>query len=799
MRWFFLPAGFILLLSLPAAAAPTVHPKTVTLLGPESYQQLVVTETNDERQQDVTRTVRYKSLDPQIAQVSPRGLIQPIANGQTIIEATGSQGTSTVPVSVQQFTNPPPVSFRNQIQPILTKASCNSGACHGKAEGQNGFMLSLFGFNHQLDHETISKEGRGRRIRISAPATSLLLRKATGVVPHGGGYRVADNSRWHQRIERWIKEGASLDPETPADQIEIDVYPQEAVLQAGKSQQLQVFVRGLADQPVCVTHEAEYISNATEVAAVNSAGLVEVDDVPGEAAILVRYLGQVTVARIRLPQQQPTTRPPVNNAIDKLAWDRLQTLGLQASATTSDAEFLRRVSLDTIGTLPTPTETRTFLADKSAAKRTALITRLLQRKEYAQYWAMKWADILRVDKEIIKPVGTIAMTRWLTDQFSNNVPYDQFVREIVTARGNTLSESPAAFYLVHNNPEKLVRSVSQVFLGVRIECAQCHHHPFEKWSQADYAAFGGFFTGISQKGSTGGGTKIFDKGGEDQKHPRTGETVPTAGLGGPPLESEALSHRREALADWMTAAQNPFLARMIANRLWAHYLGRGLVEPIDDMRITNPATNEPLLELLAERLVSSGYDIKDLTQFILSSRTYQLSAETNDSNTRDNQNFSHASWKPVPAEVLLDAISQVTGVAEQFNGWPDGYRAIEIWDNRMPSYFFRIFGKPQRVSVCECERGNEPSIVQALYLMNSTETMAKISHRHGRAIELANSTLSDDKIIEELYLAALSRFPRDEELALMRTAFDAKEIMRRTAVEDIMWALLNTREFVLNH
>ena len=799
MKLLLLPTGLMLLLTAPLAAAPAVHPQSVTLLGPESYQQLVATATIDQRRQDVTRKVQYKSLNPQVATVSSHGLILPVANGQTVIEVTGNSGTATVPITVQQFTSPTPVSFRNQIQPILTKASCNSGACHGKAEGQNGFMLSLFGFDHQLDHETISKEGRGRRISISAPTSSLLLRKATGVVPHGGGYRVGENSRWYQRIERWIQEGAHLDSEAVEETIEIEVYPREAVLEAGKSQQLQVFARGIADQPICVTHEAEYISNATEVAAVDGTGWVAVDDVPGEAAILVRYLGKVTVARIRLPQQQPTTRPPVNNDIDKLVWDRLETLGIQASAATDESQFLRRVYLDTIGTLPTPQETRAYLADQSPKKRSELITRLLQRPEYAQYWAMKWADILRVDKEIIKPVGTIAMTRWLTEQFARNVPYDQFVRKIVTAQGNTLSESPAAFYLVHNNPEKLVRSVSQVFLGVRIECAQCHHHPFEKWSQSDYAAFGGFFTGITRKGSTAGGTKIFDKGGQDQKHPRTGELVPTAGLGGPPLAPEAVTHRRQALADWMTAANNPFLARMIANRLWAHYLGRGLVEPIDDMRATNPATNEPLLELLAQRLIKNGYDLKDLTQFILNSRTYQLTAETNDSNARDNQNFSHAVWKPVPAEVLLDAISQVTGIAEQFNGWPEGHRAIEIWDNRMPNYFFRIFGKPQRVSVCECERGNEPSIVQALHLMNSTETMAKISHRQGRAVKLATSTLSDDKIIEELYLAALARLPRDEELALMRSAFQVPETTRRKAIEDIMWALLNTREFVFNH
>ena len=384
-------------------------------------------------------------------------------------------------------------------------------------------------------------------------------------------------------------------------------------------------------------------------------------------------------------------------------------------------------------------------------------------------------------------------------QMASNVPFDRFAREIVTVRGNTRSETPAAIYTVLKSPGELARSISQLFLGVRIECARCHHHPFEKWAQKDYFALAGFFTGVKRDGRTGGWQKITDGPGSDLKHPRSGQVVPTAGLGSDPITLENPLDRRRALSDWMTAPENRFFARTIVNRLWAHYLGRGLVEPIDDMRATNPATNEPLLELLAQRLVSNGYDIKDLTQFILSSRAYQLSAETNDSNTRDNQNFSHASWKPVPAEVLLDAISQVTGVAEQFNGWPDGYRAIEIWDNRMPSYFFRIFGKPQRVSVCECERGNEPSIVQALHLMNSTETMAKISHRQGRAIKLATSTLSDDKIIEELYLAALARLPRDEELALMRSAFQAPETTRRKAVEDIMWALLNTREFVLNH
>ena len=784
---------------------PTVFPSAVRLTGPESSQQLVVNHRmKNGRAADLTRDVEYSISDAAIATVNSHGMVIPLQEGETQILVRHGQWSQQIPVLIEGIESPIPVDFRSDIQPILTKAACNSGGCHGKAEGQNGFKLSVFAFDDSFDHDSITRHGRGRRINIAAPESSLLLRKATGMLPHGGGRKVAMHGLWYKQLTRWIKEGATFNSESSQRTTRLDVYPQLLEVGPNSGLQLQVFAVDGDGNRRCVTREAEFFSNAEAVARPDEDGWVNIEEVPGEAAILVRYRGQIETARIRLPQEFEVTPPKSNNEIDNYVWTRLTSLGIQPSHVASDAVFLRRVYLDTIGTLPTVEEARTFLTDDSADKRSNLITSLLDRSEYADYWAMKWADILRVDREIIKSPGTIAMTRWLRTQLAANRPYDEFVSEIVTARGNTNSESAAAMYLVHNDAEKLARSVSQVFLGVRIECAQCHQHPFEKWGQEDYFAFAGFFSGVKNKKVTAAGTKIFDDSGADLKHPRTGEAIPFAGLGSPPVQSSdgnapSSMSRRQALAEWITDKDNPFLAPMIVNRIWAHYFGRGLVDPVDDIRATNPASNEPLMNFLTDYLKTSQFNLKKLTTLILNSTTYQLSSITNESNVQDGQNFSHAMWRSLPAEVLLDAISQVTGVPEEFNGWPSGYRAIEIWDNRMPNYFFRVFGKPQRVSVCECERGSEPSIAQALHLMNAPESIAKIRHREGTARLLANSQFTEDEIIESLYLGCFSRFPNEQEVQLMRTAFSDLGVERKEAVEDIVWALLNSREFVFNH
>ncbi|MBT5600082.1 MAG: DUF1553 domain-containing protein [Planctomycetaceae bacterium] len=789
----------IVLLPWTVVAVPMISPVEVALVGPESTQQLVVTQETENGLSDLTHEAKYRSKNEAVAIVNEQGIVRPVGEGITEVRVSSSVGTKNIPVRVQGLQNPKPISFRRDIQPILTKAACNSGGCHGKADGQNGFKLSLFGFDDEFDFAAVVKAARGRRVNISAPDRSLFLRKATGDLPHGGGRKIETSGLWYARILRWLREGAKLDEPNELDTVRLEIYPAAASMRHDSGQQLQVFAVDSDGTRRCVTREAEFISNATDVAEVDSSGLVQVSTVPGEAAILARYRGVVSVARVRLPQGGNVARPVLTHPIDVLVWDRFSLLGIRPSELVDDADFLRRVYLDSIGTLPTVEEARAFLSNRALDKREKLIDDLLRRSEYADFWAMKWADILRVDRERIQSNGTIAMTRWLRYQFANNRPYDEFVTAVITAVGSTVSESPAAFYVVHNDAEKMARSISQAFLGVRIECAQCHHHPFEKWGQHDYFAFAGFFTGVKQKKMGAQAQKILDGPGQDLAHPRTQQIVPAAGLGaGPAMIGEDVS-RRTVLAAWMTKTTNPFLARMLVNRLWAHYFGRGLADPIDDMRSTNPASNEPLLNMLADRFIENGFDVKKITKFILTSRVYQLSSDVNQSNELDEQNFSHARWKAMSAEVLLDAISQATGISESFNGWPEGYRAIQVWDNRMPNYFFRIFGKPRRVSVCECERGTEPSIAQALHLMNAPETMSKLRSRFGAVRRLVESNLSESEIVDELYLSTLSRFPTTDERELMVGVFDDPASSRQTAVEDILWTLINTREFVFNH
>jgi hypothetical protein len=600
---------------------------------------------------------------------------------------------------------------------------------------------------------------------------------------------------------RWIAEGASFSTKSENDSkiARITVEPEEQILMAGETCQLKVTAIDAEGRTRCVTAEAEFESNADSIARVDSHGWIEASDVPGEAAILIRYLGHVATCRITLPRPDTSfVRPSEINFIDRLAWNKLERLGIEPSLLCDDATFLRRVYLDTIGTLPRASEARNFLEDSDPNKRAKLIDALLERDEYVDYWTMRWLDILRADQLVASPQGTVAMQRWLKRHFSENLPFDQFARELLTWQGNTSDEGPGSFYKVAQKPEESAQAISQLLLGVRIECARCHHHPSERWTQADYVGLAGFFTGVKLKKLPNGEQSLLAAEGKDLPHPRTGETVPAQALGAGPADLTGIRDRRKILADWMTSPDNPFFARAISNRLWSHYFGRGLVEPIDDLRETNPATNEPLMQALAAHMHEVKFDLKQFTRTLLNSRLYQLSSTANDSNRSDVQNFSHATDKSLPAEVLLDAICQATGVLEEFNGWPEGYRAIQIWDNRMPSYFFTIFGRPVRATVCECERSDEPSITQALHLLNAPEIAAKISHRKGRARQLADSTLSPEQIIDELFLSTLSRFPNEQERELISGVFADSE-NRRAAAEDILWAIMNTKEFVFNH
>ncbi len=778
-----------------------ISPSEVTLQRPEATQQIVIHRAGDQgRLLDITRTATIRIDPPNIAIVDDRGLISPIANGAGQIVIQSDNERQTIPITVRRMDDPAPISFRREIIPILTKAGCNSGGCHGKAEGQNGFKLSIFGYDARSDYESLVLEGRGRRISAASPASSLLFQKASARTPHGGGQRIEPDSYRDRRLLRWIAEGARFDAldDPTAEIVGIEVDPQQQTLLGGKSQQIRVSTIDALGNRRCVTNESEFVSNAASIADVDTRGLVLASEIPGEAAILVRHLGHVGTCRITLPRPDVTfDRPPENNFIDALAWNKLEHLGIEPGPLSDDATFLRRVSLDTIGTLPTSEQVRQFLDDHAPDKRSQLIDQLLDRDEYADYWTMKWLNILRADQLTISPQGTVAMQRWLRQGFAQNRPFDEFAIDLLTVRGNTSAEGPGSFYKILNKPDEAARSISQLLLGVRIECAQCHHHPSERWSQADYVGLAGFFTGLTLKKLPNGEQALVSYGGKDLPHPRSGDIVPARALGAAPADFSQVSDRRRVLADWLTAEQNPFFAKSIANRLWSHYLGRGLIEPIDDIRETNPPTNPALMDALASHMREVRYDLKAFTRTLLNSRVYQLSATSLPSNVDDQQNFSHFFQKSLPAEVLLDAISQTTGVPEDFNGWPHGYRAIQIWDNHMPSYFFRIFGRPVRATVCECERSNQPSIAQALHLLNAPEIFEKISHRNGHVRKIAKSELPPAELIDDLYLRTLSRFPTSAEKELMLRAFI--ETDRRAAAEDVLWALLNSREFVFNH
>jgi hypothetical protein len=784
----------------PASAAVRVTPPTVTLDSPEASQQLLVTLDTA----DGTRSAKYESANPAIAAVDVTGLVTPKAEGKTEVIVKHGNDTIRIPVDVTGLKNPRPVSFEQDIIPILTKATCNSGGCHGKAEGQGGLKLSVFGYDPVADFQALTSESRGRRVFPASPENSLFILKATGLTPHGGGKKIEKDGHRYRRLLRWVREGMQFDVEKAPQVTALEVEPNQRTLALGGTQQLRVTAIYADGSRRCVTAESGYDSNAGNIAGVDGRGLITASDKPGEAAILVRYMGHVTVCRVTLPRPGVKfPRPGEANFVDKHVWDKLERLGIPPSEQADDATFLRRVYLDTIGTLPSAAEAGAFLADASPDKRAKLIDKLLDRPEYADFWAMKWSDILKVDKDAVTPQGAVAMTRWIRRQFAENRPYDQFARDIVLAKGSTTADGPAAIYKALATPEAASQSLSQVFLGVRIECAQCHHHPSEKWSQDDYWALAGMFSGVTRKPLPGGaesvvwtvGANLGPKKGKKAKL-APGVGVPAAPLGVQPKEYAASEDRRRVLADWMTAPENPYFATMIANRMWAHYFGRGLVEPIDDIRVTNPASNEPLLAALTAHLREKKYDLKALTRTILNSRAYQLSSKSLPGNATDEQNFSHAAVKPMPAEVLLDAVSQVTGSPEKFNGWPEGFRAIQVWDNRMPSYFFRIFGRPVRYSVCECERGTDPSIAQALHLMNSPEIAAKIRARSGAARKLADSDKKPAAIVDELFLSALSRRPTDAELQKMLEAFTDSD--RRVSVEDVMWAILNSKEFLYN-
>lgn len=701
----------------------------------------------------------------------------------------------------------PAVTFERDVQPWLTRLGCNAGACHGKARGQNGFQLSLLGFDRDFDFAALTQEGRGRRIFPAAPENSLLLLKPSGQMAHGGGKRMEKGSTAYEVLRRWIAAGT---PRTPSDAPtlqRISVNPAECILANHGEQQLIVTAHYSDRTTQDVTYLTTFQSNESVIASVNADGRIKAGPLPGEAAIMARFMEKFAVCNVAIPLAGSVApdvyaRLPRRNFIDGHAWTKLQQLGITPSEPAPDATFLRRACLDVIGRLPTADEARAFLADKSTNKRTLLVDRLLERPEYGDHWANKWADLLRPNPYRAGIKAVFNLDGYLRDAFRKNKPYDQFVREIITAQGSTFRHGPAVVFRDRREPDEITTMVSQLFLGVRLDCARCHHHPFEIWGQDDFYSFAAYFARLGHKGQgisapiSGGEEIIYTAPSGAVKHPVTGKVLSPRPLFGkaPALDPER--DPRRALADWIVSPDNPYFARVIVNRVWADLMGRGLVEPVDDLRATNPPSNGPLLDALADDFRKNGHDLKKLLRTIMASHVYGLSSLPGDRNSADTRNYSRHYRQRLRAEVLLDAVSDVTGVAESFAAMPPGSRAMELWTVRSQSVFLDSFGRPDPNQDPPCERTSDTTVVQALHLMNSPNLHRKVTSDTGRAALLAAGTKTPREIVDELYLLVYSRWPTDEERQSCLKVFETSGRTRRQATEDILWALINTPEFI---
>lgn len=771
-----------------------VSPNPIRLNAASRRQQILVTAIRDGREIDVTREATLQLASEENARLSG-SVLSAMQDGNTEVIVRFENETLRVPVIVEGASSIHPVHFVNDVVPLFSKLGCNSGGCHGKASGQNGFKLSVFGFDAQADFASLSRESRGRRIFTGDPENSLLILKAIGVTAHGGGRRCQPGSADHQLLSNWIRQRMPWGDDTAPTVDAVRVEPADRILGRSAEQQLLVTAVYSDGSTRDVTDAASYSTNSPVVADVEPGGLVHTGTVPGPAAITVNYMGQVAAARILVPQEVPAGAFPASpdNPIDRMVWRELRRLGILPSELSDDATFLRRTSLRVLGRLPTPDEVTVFLADDSPDKRSRTIDALLDGEEFADFQTLKWADILLVDRNLLGERGAYEFHQWLRKQIADDVPYDQWVRELLTATGVSGKYGPVNFYRAMRTPDELTRGVSQAFLGIRMDCAQCHHHPFEKWGQNDFYGMSGFFNGLQRKKLSPTRDLIFHAGFRPTKMPQTDNVVVTRPPGGSPIDTTAADPRVQ-LADWMTAPENPMFARLVANRLWKQFLGRGLVEPVDDLRSTNPASNEPLLDYLTQQVVENEFNLKAVMRLILKSQTYQLSSRSNVSNQRDEQNFSHYLEDRLPAEVLLDAICDVTSVPENFPGMPSGTRAIQVWDNRFPSYFLDTFGRSSRQSPCECGKSGAPTMSQALHLMNAPEISAKLSSSDGRISKLAASEKTSDEILNEFALAAWGRLPNDRERSAAAKIFSQSD--RRQAAEDLMWAMLNSYDFL---
>jgi hypothetical protein len=795
----------------------TATPDRIALSGSDAAQQLIVTATlSSDRLQDLTSDVEYVAGDPKLIQVSKGGRILPLASGRTEITVRYGNRETRVPVETKSIEDNLPINFANQIVPIFTKLGCNGGGCHGKASGQNGFKLSLLGFEPDVDFSALVKEDRGRRVFPAAPDHSLLLLKASGQMAHGGGKRMELGSDEYKLVRRWIAAGTPFGKKDDPVVASISVYPSQRTLTRQNKQQLAVYAHYSDGSTEDITRRAQYDSNDTEVAVVDNDGLVRSLALSGEAAIMARYQGQVTVFRATVPMgvTVPQYSFEPKTLVDRYTAAKWKQLGIMPSELCTDDEFIRRVYLDITGTLPTPAQLKAFVADPDPAKRDKAIDELVDSAEHSFFFANKWADILRVKRgnNVNRAYGTFVFHDWIRQAIVSDKPYDEFAREILGAVGDETKCPPVVWFKDLQTADQFVDNASQVFLGTRLQCAQCHHHPYEKWSQDDYWGLAAFFGRLGRKNVPVAGLSIqnqqqqrqvfFTKATGSVPNKRTNQPAVMRTLGGEPMEVDADNDPRQKLVDWLVEPKNPFFAKAVVNRYWAHFFNRGIVDPLDDMRVTNPPSNPELLDALAADFVEHKFSLKNLVRTICKSRTYQLSSVPNELNKHDKQAYARYYPRRMSAEVLFDAVCQATDSPTTFNGLPRDahapHRAIMLPDESFQSYFLDVFGRPQRISACECERVTEANLAQALHLLNSEEIQSKVSRGGGRADAMTKDPRPDTEKVEELFLWTVGHKPNDKQLHLALEHLQANEKNKKAAYENILWALINTKEFVFN-
>ena len=815
----------------PDVVRLTVEPNRATLRGALERVQFTVTlVAKDGAERDVTREAEFELPDANVIQIDSTGLVRPIGDGAADVRVTYNQLEVVARLDVAAFgqqesaigqqdsaadaSSRAHVSFQDHVIPVLSRSGCNSGACHAAQYGQGGFKLSLLGFAPEQDYPAIVREREQRRVSLVQPEDSLILRKATRSEPHGGGQRFSVGSYEYEVLRAWLRSGAASIAADEPDVVGLEVSPISRTYHVGDTRQLRVVAVYGDGSRRDVTRRAMYDSLNEGVVKVDGGGYL-LAQAGGQGPVMIRYRGQAKISMAIVPFADGVDLSSFQpaNFVDRLVMKRWRQLGLAPSEVCSDEVFVRRAFLDAIGTLPTPARVQAFLASEAEDKRERLVDELLGLtgdpardvyvNSWSAYWTLKWGDLIRNNRNKLGDGGMWALFNWVRGSFRENKPFDQFVRELITAQGSVFENGPANYYKITTKPDELAEATAQNFLGVRLQCAKCHHHPFEVYSQADYYGLAAFFTRVGTKassefGALGGDTVVLVKSSGSIRHPRTRKTVRPTPLLGEPIDESKYRDLRRALAEWLTSPDNKLFARNVVNRFWGYLMGTGLVEPVDDMRVTNPPSNPELLDALAREFVEQGFDLRRLMRVVMTSRVYQLSSRTTPDNVADTRFYTHYNVKRLPAEVLLDALDFATGTRQKFTGIPAGTRAIELPDPNYASYFLDTMGRPKRVVTCECERTTQPNLAQVLHLANGDVLSGKLADKKGRVARLVAQHKDDAPIIDELYMSTFSRMPGDAErmsaIGVITAAPNRKE-----GVEDLLWALCNSREFLFNH